>query len=77
MNPEEKRLLERTLKLSEENNEILRSIRRKFRWAILWGVIKFVVIAVPLIIGYLYLEPYFGSFSETFKEAQQVLQVFR
>jgi hypothetical protein len=77
MNPEEKRLLERTLKLSEENNEILRSIRRKFRWAILWGVIKFAVIAVPLIIGYLYLEPYFGSFSETFKEAQQVLQVFR
>jgi hypothetical protein len=77
MNPEERRLLERTLKLSEENNEILRSIRSKFRWAILWGVIKFVVIAVPLIIGYLYLEPYFGSFSETFREAQQVLQVFR
>lgn len=77
MSPEEKRLLERTLKLSEENNEILRSIRRKFRYAILWGVIKFVIIAIPLIIGYLYLEPYFGSFSETFREAQQVLQVFR
>lgn len=55
----------------------MHSIRRKFRWAILWGIIKFVVIAVPLIIGYLYLEPYFGSFSETFKEAQQVLEVFR
>jgi hypothetical protein len=77
MNPEEKRLLERTLKLSEENNEILRSMRSKFRWAILWGIIKFVIIVIPLIIGFLYLEPYFGSFAETFREAQQVLEIFR
>ena len=77
MNPEERRLLERTLKLSEENNEILRSLRRKFRWAILWGIIKFVIIVIPLIIGYLYLEPYFGSVGETFREARQVLEIFR
>lgn len=77
MNPEEKRLLERTLKLSEENNEILRSLRRKFRWAILWGIIKFAIIVVPLIIGYLYLEPYFGSFADTFREAQGVLEIFK
>lgn len=77
MNPEDRLLLQRALKLSEENNEILRSMRRKFRWAFIWGIVKIVIIVVPLVIGFLYLEPYFGSIGETFREAQGVLEIFR
>ena len=77
MNPEERRLLERTLKLSEENNQMLRSMRRTTRWAIVWGVVRFAVIAGSLVIGYLSLEPYLGSIGETFKQAQGILSGFR
>lgn len=77
MSPEEKHLLERTLKLSEENNDILRSLRRTHRWAILWGIIKFAVIVVPLVIGYLYLEPYLGPLGDSLKQAQGLLSNFK
>lgn len=77
MTPEERNLLERTLKLSSENNEILKSIRRASRWTAIWGTIKFAVIVVPLIIGYLYLEPYLGTFAGTLKQAQDLLGSFK
>ncbi|MEK7461876.1 MAG: hypothetical protein AAB586_02275 [Patescibacteria group bacterium] len=58
MNPEEKTLLERTLRLSEENNQILHKIQNRARWAVLWGFIKVAIIAIPLVAGYLYLQPF-------------------
>jgi hypothetical protein len=73
MNPDEKRVLERLEKLTEENNEILRSIRSKARWAVFWGVIKIAIFVVPFLIAYFYLEPYLGTFGETLKQAQEVL----
>lgn len=77
MSPEERLLLERTLKLSEENNQILLSMKRRIYWAFLWGVIKILIIAIPLVIGYLYLEPYFGSFGQTFQDAQGIIQLLK
>lgn len=58
MNPEERHLLERSLKLSEDNNRILRKMERKAKWLVLWGFIKIAIIVVPLVLGYLFLEPY-------------------
>lgn len=77
MNPEEKVLLERTLKLSEENNKILRKIERRARWAILWGFIKIAIIAVPLILGYFYLEPYIGQALDNFNSVKELLNTSR
>jgi hypothetical protein len=57
MNPEEKLLLERSLKLSEENNQILKKMEKRFRWAMLWGFIKLAIIILPLIVGFFYIEP--------------------
>lgn len=74
MTPEEKVLLEQTLKLSEENNRILLGLRSKVRWYTLWSLAKFVLIVGPLILGYIYLEPYLGSYMDTFKNAQDILQ---
>ena len=75
MNPEEKVLLERTLKLSEENNQILHKIERKARWAIVWGFIKVAIIVVPLILGYLYLQPFLAPAMESFKQIGELLNV--
>ena len=73
MNPEEKMLLERTLRLSEENNRILRKMQRAARWAILWGFIKVAIIIVPLVAGYLYLEPYLNQALENFNNVKELL----
>ena len=61
MDLEEKALLERTVKLSEENNQILRKMQRAARWGLIWGFIKVLIIIVPLVAGYLYLEPYLSQ----------------
>lgn len=66
MNPEERQLLERSLKLSEENHRILVKMERRFRWAVAWGFIKLMLIVVPLVIGYFFLEPYFDGVAESF-----------
>ena len=73
MNPEEKVLLERALKLSEENNQILRKIERRAQWAVLWGFIKVAIIIVPLIICYLYLQPLLDQALENFNSVKGLL----
>ncbi|MDP3875105.1 MAG: hypothetical protein Q8Q22_01110 [bacterium] len=73
MNPEEKILLERTLELSEENNQILRKMQRAARWAILWGFIKVAIIIVPLVVGYLYLQPFLDQALENYNGVRELL----
>lgn len=72
MDPEEKKLLEKTLKLSEENNQILRKMQRATRLAFAWGLIKILIIIVPIVVGYLYLEPRLGALK---KEIDQIRSV--
>lgn len=73
MNPEERVLLERTLKLSEENNKILHKMQRAARWAILWGFIKVAIIIVPLIAGYLYLQPFLEQALDNFNNIRELV----
>jgi hypothetical protein len=73
MNPEDKVLLERTLKLSEENNLILRKMQRAARWALLWGFVKVLIVIVPLVLGYIFLQPFFGDLSENYGMVKDLL----
>jgi hypothetical protein len=73
MSPEERVLLERTLKLSEENNRILRKMQRATQWAVVWGFIKIAIIVVPLVLGYFYLEPYLGQALDNFNSLKELL----
>jgi len=75
MSPEEKALLERTLKLSEENNRILCRMQRTARWAVLWGFIKVAIIVVPLVVGYIYLQPFFSQATENYNSVKELLNV--
>lgn len=74
MNPEDRHLLERLEKLTEENNEMLRKIRRTTKWSFVWGIIKIAIFVLPFAIAYFYLEPYLGTFGETLRQAQELIQ---
>jgi hypothetical protein len=73
MTPEERHLLERALDLSEDNNRILKKLERKARWAFIWGIVKIAVIIVPLVAGYLLLEPYLNQAFESYKTLQTLI----
>ena len=73
MNPEERHLLERSLKLSEENNQILKKIDRRAKRAAIYGFIKLAIILAPFVIGYYLLEPYLGQAGNTYSQLQDLL----
>mgnify|MGYP001591643551 CR=1 FL=1 len=77
MNPEERMLLERSLKLAEENNHLLRKINRRARWAFVWGVIKIALVVVLLVIGYMLLQPYFGDVKENYRGIQELFNSYQ
>ena len=76
MNPEEKVLLERTLKLSEENNRLLHRLDRARRLGLVWGFIKILILIVPLVAGYIFLEPYFDDIGSSYTSYKELLNAF-
>lgn len=64
MTPEEKSLLERTHKLAEENNEILRKMRRSNRWSIALRIFYWIIILGLAFGAYYFVQPYATSLME-------------
>ena len=58
MSPEEKELLEKSVKLAEENNSILRSMRRSMIVGRVLSAIYWVLIIGSAIGAYYYIQPY-------------------
>lgn len=58
MTPEEKSLLQRALKLSEENNSILRSMRRSNRVSMFLRIIYWLIIIGLSVGAYYFIQPY-------------------
>ena len=59
MTPEEERvLLEKVVALSEENNKILRGIRRSNRLGFVWKIIYWTAIIALSYGAYVYIQPY-------------------
>jgi hypothetical protein len=73
MSPEERQLLERSLKLAEENNALLRRVDARTKRAALYGFIKFAVLILPFVIGYFFLEPYFDDARGAYENVQSLL----
>ena len=61
MTPEEKALLERTYRLSEENNEILKGMRRSQRISSAMRGVYWALIIVMSIVGYYFFQSYLES----------------
>ncbi len=61
MNPEERSLLERTYKLSQENNDILKSLRRSNRISMIIKAFYWILI-IALSVGSIYfIQPFINS----------------
>ena len=58
MSPEERKLLEETLELSKENNQILRKMRRHMVWGTFFRVIYWAIFISAAIGLYYYIQPY-------------------
>jgi predicted MFS family arabinose efflux permease len=57
-NIEIKELLEQNLALNEENNRMLRGMRRNQRMAAIWRVVYFAAFLYATYVGYQYVKPY-------------------
>ncbi|MFA6295022.1 MAG: hypothetical protein WC666_01200 [Candidatus Paceibacterota bacterium] len=74
MTPEEKSLLERTYKMVEENNDILRKMRRANRFGIAMRIFYWVVIIGASIGAFYFLQPYINSMMGIIDQAQSVVR---
>lgn len=77
MTPEERSLLERTHKLAEENNEMLRSIRRANRFGTAMRVLYWVVILVLSFGAYYFIQPYVNTLTDAYGQMQGTLQTLK
>ena len=67
-----KELLEKNLKWSQILYEQNRKINSKLFWWDVAGWIKIAIIAIPIVLAFIYLPPYFQSF---FKQYQNILGI--
>lgn len=74
MNSEERELLERTLKISEENNRILKSMRRAGRLGTAFRIFYWLMI-IGLGFGtYYFIEPYMKQFNTVYSQFEKTLK---
>lgn len=55
-------LLEENLKLTKEIRDMTKYIKSYIIWSQIFGVIKLIIILVPIILGIIYLPPIIGGF---------------
>lgn len=65
---EDRKLLERVVELAEENNKILRGLRRAARWGQFFTFIKWLIIIGSAFGAYYYLQPYLDQLMEVYKK---------
>lgn len=58
MSPEELELLKRNIAISEENNDILRSIQRSMRLSRLMSILYWLIIIGASVGAYYFIQPY-------------------
>lgn len=77
MNPEEKQMLEETLELSQENNKMLKHIRRSQKMAAVMRVFYWVLVLVISYGAYTFAEPYVNQMVKIIQSSQTELNNIR
>ena len=70
MTPEDRSLLQRTYAMAEENNKILRSIRRSTRFSMLFRVVYWAVIVIASFGAYYFIQPYVQTMLGAYEQIQ-------
>ena len=73
MSPEEKEFLKRTVALSEENNQILRSIQRSMRLGRLMSLLYWIFIIGSAVGAYYLIQPYLNQLTSMYSGAGDIL----
>jgi ferric iron reductase protein FhuF len=60
-------LLQDNLKSSAEVLAAVKSIKKYIRWQQVWSTFRFFLIAVPLVLGFIYLPPIIKDALQTYK----------
>lgn len=76
MNSEERELLERTLRISEENNKILKGMRRAGRLATGFRIFYWLVIIGLGFGAYYFIEPYVKQLNSVYSQFNSTLKNF-
>jgi hypothetical protein len=76
MNPEERALLERILKLSEENNQILHKMQRSMRLARIMSLVYWIFIIGSAIGAYYLIQPYLEQLMNVYSGAKSNIDSF-
>jgi uncharacterized membrane protein len=74
MTPEERSLLQRTYVLAQENNIILRGIRRANRWGIAVKIFYWVIIIGATLGAFYFVQPYLESTLNLVDQAQESIR---
>ena len=77
MNPEEKQLLEKAVRLSEENNIILRKMRRSAMWGTTFRIFYWTIIIGLSIGAFYFLEPYAKTVAKSYTQFRSDLDTFQ
>ena len=72
MDEQIKKLLEKNLELNAEIYEMVKSIKSYVFWARIFGILKILIILVPIIIAFIYLPP---LFKDLFVQYQDLLNI--
>ncbi len=70
MDPEIKKLLEKTAQLTEENNVLLRKMNRRARWGSIMHLLYWIVILGFSFSSYYFIQPYLNKILSTYSSFQ-------
>jgi hypothetical protein len=68
---QEKKMLEETLKLSKENNDMLHKMRRAQIWERVTRIIYWCVVIIVALAGYYILQPFFEGVGEAYNTVRE------
>ena len=74
MSPEEKELLNKCVSLTEDNNKMLRSIRRSQHFDSIMRIIYWVIIIGSALFGYYLLQPYMDQVVKMYQSVSKEIQ---
>ena len=77
MSPEERELLNKSVELAQENNQILHSIRRGMRLQRIMSMLYWIFIVGSAIGAYYILQPYLEQLMNVYGSASNVLENFK
>lgn len=77
MDPESKKLLEKTYELTEENNRMLHKVRSVQRRTAMFQTVKALIVLGISIGAFYFLQPYVDSFRDFIHETGMTIEKFK